>query len=203
MLSMPKTHQNIISKMLSKDKIEKNRKKFEETNKTYNIFTTELEGFLGDEFYQAPASPSLDLYGAYPGGLLDHLLKVCKYSLYLNDVLPEKIRIEKDKIIKTVFLSQIGKVFLFKPNESEWHRINLGKMYVYKTDGMTTMKVGERSAFYAIKHGCELDEEQYQAIINIDKDSDDKMAKWYSSILAQIMKQGFELALIEEKYGTK
>jgi hypothetical protein len=29
------------------------------------------------------------------------------------------------------------------------------------------------------------------------------MAKWYSMILSQVMKHGFELALIEEKYGTK
>lgn len=189
--------------MISKEKIEKNKKKFQETNETYKIFTTELEGFLGDDFYHCPASPSLDLYGAYPGGLLDHLLKVCKYSLYINDVLPEKIKIEKEKIIKTVFLSQIGKVFLFKPNESEWHRTNLGKMYVYKTEGMAAMKSGERSAYYAMKYGCTLDEDQYQAIINIDKDSDDKMAKWHSSMLSQILKQGFELALIEEKYGKQ
>jgi hypothetical protein len=94
-------------------------------------------------------------------------------------------------------------VFLFKLNDSEWHRTNLGKMYVYKTEGMTAMKVGERSIYYATKFGCSLEEDEYQAIINIDKDSEDKMAKWYSMILSQVMKHGFELALIEEKYGTK
>jgi hypothetical protein len=189
--------------MISKDKIEKNKNKFQEVNETYGIFTRELEEFLGEEFYTCPASPSLDLYGAYPGGLLDHLLKVCKYTLLINDLIPEKIRIEKNKIIKTVFLSQIGKVFLFVLNDSEWHRTNLGKMYKYQTEGMAAMKVGERSAYYALKHGCKLDEDEYQAIINHDKDSDDKMAKWYSGILTQIMKQGFELALIEEKYGKQ
>ncbi len=65
------------------------------------------------------------------------------------------------------------------------------------------MKAGERSAFYALKYGCNLDDDEYQAIINVDKDSDDKMAKWHSSILSQILKHGFELALIEEKYGNK
>lgn len=189
--------------MISKDRIEKNKNKFLEVNETYKIFTKELEDFLGDDFYHCPASPSLDLYGAYPGGLLDHLLKVCKYTLLINDILPEKIRLEKNKIVKTVFLSQIGKVFLFKLNDSEWHRVNLGKMYKYQTEGMAAMKVGERSAYYAMNYGCKLEEDEYQAIINADKDSDDKMAKWYSSILTQLMKQGFELALIEEKYVTK
>lgn len=189
--------------MISKDRIEKNKQKFQETNQRYNIFTKELEEFLGDDFYCAPASPSLDLYGCYPGGLLDHLMKVCKYALNINEILPEKIKLNKEKIIKTVFLSQIGKVFLFKMNESEWHRTNLGKMYVYNSEGMVAMKVGERSAYYATKYGCTLEEDEYQAIINIDKDSDDKMAKWHSLILSQVMKHGFELALIEEKYGTK
>jgi len=189
--------------MISKEKIEKNKIKFKEANEKYFVFTEELEEFLGEDFYLSPASPSLDLYGCYPGGLLDHLLKVCKYSLNINDLLPDKIKIEKSKIIKTVFLSQIGKTFLFKMNESEWHRTNLGKMYVYRNDEMVALKVGERSAYYATKYGCKLEEDEYQAILNIDKTSDDKMAKWHSMILAQIIKHGFELALIEEKYGSK
>ena len=189
--------------MISKEKIDKNKTKFFETNERYQIFTNELIEFLGEDYFLAPASPSLDLYGAYPGGLLDHTLKVCKYSLNVNETLPESIRLENSKILKTVFLSQIGKVFLFKFNESEWHRINLGKMYTYRDEDMIALRVGERSAYYAMRYGCNLDEEEYQSIINIDKDSEDKMAKWHSSILGQIIKHGFELALIDEKYGKK
>jgi hypothetical protein len=187
--------------MVSLEKLEKNKKKFKEVNDEYKIFTNELVTFLGEEFYVSPASPSTDLYGCYPGGLLEHLIKVCKYSLLINDILPEKIKIKKEKIIKVAFLSQIGKVFLFKENPSEWHRLNQGKLYVYNTKDNVALKVGEKSVYYAIKHGVQLEEDEYQAILNIDKDSDDKMAKWYSSIISQILKQAFELALIEEKYG--
>jgi hypothetical protein len=187
--------------MISLDKLEKNKKKFLETNEQYKVFSIELGDFLGDNFYISPASPSTDLYGCYPGGLLDHLIKVCKYTLLLNDILPDKIRIPKEKLIKTVFLSQIGKVFMFKENPSEWHRLNQGKHYVYAQDNKVALRVGERSVFYAVTHGVSLDEDEYQAIINLDKDSEDKMAKWHSSIMGQILKQGFELALIEEKYG--
>ena len=187
--------------MISLDKLEKNKKKFLETNEQYKVFSIELGDFLGDNFYISPASPSTDLYGCYPGGLLDHLIKVCKYTLLLNDILPDKIRIPKEKLIKTVFLSQIGKVFMFKENPSEWHRLNQGKQYVYAQDNKVSLRVGERSVFYAVTHGVSLDEDEYQAIINLNKDSEDKMAKWHSSIMGQILKQGFELALIEEKYG--
>lgn len=187
--------------MISLEKLEKNKKKFREVNDEYKIFTNELETFLGDNFYISPASPSVDQYGCYPGGLLDHLIKVCKYSLLINDILPEKIKIKKEKIIKIVFLSQIGKVFLFTENPSEWHRINQGKLYIYNNKEGVALKVGERSVYYAFKHGVSLEEDEYQAILNIDKESDDKMSKWYSSITSQILKQAFELALIEEKYG--
>ena len=97
--------------MISKEKIEKNKIKFFETNERYQIFTNELIEFLGEDYFLSPASPSLDLYGAYPGGLLDHTLKICKYSLNVNETLPESIRLDNSKILKTVFLSQIGKVF--------------------------------------------------------------------------------------------
>jgi predicted cupin superfamily sugar epimerase len=119
----------------------------------------------------------------------------------LNDILPDRIKIPKEKLIKTVFLSQIGKVFMFKENPSEWHRLNQGKLYVYNQDDKVALRVGERSVYYATKYGISLEEDEYQAIINLDKDSEDKMAKWHSSIMGQILKQGFELALIEEKYG--
>ena len=66
--------------MLSTKQLEFNKTKFIETNKKFNIFNKELEDFLGDDFFIAPASTSLDMYGAYPGGLLHHLLKSCGYS---------------------------------------------------------------------------------------------------------------------------
>lgn len=189
--------------MISLEKLERNKKKFKEVNQEYKIFSSELEAFLGENFYISPASPSNDLYGCYPGGLLDHLIKVCKYCLQLNDLLPEKIKLPKEKLIKVCFLSQIGKVFLFKENPSEWHRLNQGKLYVYNNPGNVALRIGERSIYYAIKYGVVLEEDEYQAILNTDKDDDDKMAKWHSSIISQLLKQGFEFALIEEKYGKQ
>ena len=82
--------------------------------------------------------------------------------------------------------------------ESEWHRTNQGKMYEFN-DELTSMRVGERSAYYALKYGVELSEDEYQSIINYDKPEDDKQAKWHSSTLSTILKQANELAIIEEK----
>jgi len=76
------------------------------------------------------------------------------------------------------------------------------KIYDFN-DELVRLHIGERSAYYALKYGVQLTEEEYQAIVNIDKENDDKMAKYFSSILTQIIKNGFELAIMEEKNGKK
>jgi hypothetical protein len=141
------------------------------------------------------------MIGCYPGGLLQHIIKGCKYSLKVNEILPDELKQPVASIVKVAFLCQIGKTFMFKINSNEYS-IKAGKMYDFNDD-ITRMKIGERSAYYALKYGVQLSDEEYQAILNIDKEDDDKMAKYFSSILTQILKNGFELATMEEKNGKK
>jgi hypothetical protein len=184
--------------MLTIQQLEHNKAKFVETNEKYNIMTKELVDFLGDDLYTSPASTRLSMAGCYPGGLLNHIIKACKYSVKVNDILPEALRQPIPTIVKTVFLAQIGKVFMYCLSENKTH----GQMYDF-CDDTVRLRVGERSAYYAINHGVKLAEEEYQAILNLDKDDEDKMAKYFSSPLTSIIKWGFELAIMEEKNGKK
>ena len=88
--------------MLSITQLENNQKKFKETNLKYNIFTKELEEFLGDAFYTSPASSSLNMIGCYPGGLLHHIIKACRYSIKLNEILPDGLKQPVESIVKVV-----------------------------------------------------------------------------------------------------
>ena len=187
--------------MLSAAKLEFNKKKFLETNQKYNIFTKELEDFLGEDFYTSPASSTLNMYGCYPGGLLHVLMKACKFSIQINDLLPEGVKQDVNSVVKSTFLSQIGKVFLYCPNKNDW-QIKTGKLYDY-CDDIVNFRVGEKSLYYALKYGVVLSETEAQAILNIDKENEDKMAKYYSESLTQIIKIGFDLAIMEEKNGKK
>ena len=181
-----------------KEIILKNKDKFNKTCEKYNIYPDKLKEFLGEEIYSSPASTMKNMYGAYPGGLINHILLVTKYAMNINSLLPEKNKVEDSSIIKVCFLFQIGKVHLYKLCESEWHRNNQGKMYDYNED-LVSMRVGERSAYYSINNGVSLSEEEYQSIINFDKPEDDKMSKFHGSTLSIILRQANELAIIEQK----
>jgi hypothetical protein len=181
-----------------KDKIIKNKEKFELTNSKFKILTDRLLEFLGEDMFSAPASNMESMYNAFPGGLIDYILTVTKYGINLNDILPESQRVDKKSIIRVCFLHQLGKVKLYKFCESEWHRKNQGKMYDFNED-LVSMRVGERSAYYSLRYGVELSDEEYQSILNYDKTDDDKQSKWYGSTLSTILRLANELAIIECK----
>ncbi len=181
-----------------KDRILKNKQTFLEKNELYGILNKELLDYLGEDLLTAPASTMTSLHNAFPGGLIDHVLKTTKYAIGINKLLPDSISVDAQSIVKVCFLHQIGKTFLYKWCESEWHRNNQGKMYEFNEE-LISMKIGERSVYYAMKYGIKLSEEEYQAIVNYDKPEDDKQSKWYGSTLSTILKQANELAIIEEK----
>lgn len=184
---------------LKSEQVLKNTKKYFQTANDQGFMTDELMTFLGENFIKAPASTMKDLHNSFEGGLIDHLLRVTKYAVSINEnVLSENLRLPKKDIIKVCFLHQIGKAHLYVPCTSEWHRTNQGKMYEFN-DELVSMRVGERSAYYALSNGVSLTEEEYQAIVNFDKDSTDKQAKYHTSIIGDILKMANELAIIEEK----
>ena len=187
--------------MLTEDKIKKNATKFYSTGEKYKCLTPELIDELGVKIVDAPASTRTDMNNAFPGGLIDHILKVTKYCVSLNEVLPKPQQLETESIIKVALLHQIGKVNLYKKLESPWHN-ERGMMYEFN-DELISMKVGERSAFISMAFGVKLTEMEYQAIINFDKDDDDKQAKFHNSVLGDILKSANMLAISEEKFNIK
>ena len=184
--------------MLTKEQIETNKELFQKTLQSYKLFTPQLEEFLGEDLYTAPANTTTNMFGAFPGGLVNHLLTVTKHANTINKGMLECYKIDQETLVQTCFLHQIGKVNLFKFNESEWHRTNLGKMYEYNED-MVSMTVGERSVYYAMKNGVDLTEEQTQAILNWDKSDDDKASRYHTEPLGVILRTANEIAILEQK----
>ena len=178
---------------LEQTKIVANTKKYFDTATKLGFMNDDLMTFLGEEFIKAPASSMADLHNAFEGGLVDHLLRVANYAVRINNALPEDEKVDQTSLLKVCLLSQIGKANLYKPCLSEWHRKNQGKMYEFNND-LVSMRVSERSLYYALSHGIKFTEEEYSAVIFSDK-NDDKMSEYHNSMLGEILKMGNILAI--------
>lgn len=181
-----------------KVKIEKNKNRFIESVKNNGEFITEeLYNFLGEELWVSPASTTLQLHNCFPGGLVDHILRVTGYALKINDTLPEKYKINKSSLVKVCFLHQLGKVYLYKLNTNDW-QIKNGTLYMFNEE-LASMRVGERAILYCNQNGVKLTDNEFQSIINFEKMDIDKQSKYYSDIIGVVLKQAIELAIYEEK----
>jgi hypothetical protein len=179
-------------------KIEKNKNRFiDSVNNNGSFITSELYEFLGEDLWSAPASTTLQLHNCFPGGLVDHILKVTTYAVRINDTLPEKLRVGKESLIKVCFLHQIGKVKLYLLNSVDWE-LKKGMLYRFNEE-LASMKISERSILYCNRFNVKLTDNEFQAIMNFEKTEDDKQSRWYSDILSIILKQSIELAIYEEK----
>jgi hypothetical protein len=184
---------------LTKAKIVANATKYFETAEKHGFATPELQAFLGLDFVGAPASTTLKLHNAFEGGLIDHILRVMKHAYLINkNNLVAGLKLSETSLFKIVLLHSIGKAKLYVVNDSEWHRKNQGKMYNFNED-LVSARVGERSAYYALTNGVELNEEEYAAIVNFDK-LDDAQAEWYNTTGGDLLKIAVRLAIMEEKH---
>ena len=178
---------------LDQTKIVANTKKYFETATKNGFMNDELMAFLGEDFIKAPASSMANLHNAFEGGLIEHLLRVTSYAVKINNSLPDDEKVDQTSLLKVCLLHGIGKAKLYKPCTSEWHRQNQGKMYEFNND-LISMRVGERSAYYALSHGIKLTEQEYTAIVFFDKEND-KMSEYHNSMLGELLKMGITLAI--------
>lgn len=183
--------------MITTEKIQANAAKYFKTGEDYGFINDKLVELIGSKVITSPASSSSNLHNAFEGGLIDHIFRVTKHALAVNNLLVEAKQSTKESIIKVCFLHQIGKADLYIENTEDW-KIKRGNMYDFN-DKLVSMRPSERSIFYATSCGVELTELEYQAILNYDKDDADKSAKWHTEDLGQILKIGNMLAMIEEK----
>ena len=186
---------------LDQTKIVANTKKYFETATKNGFMNDELISFLGEDFIKAPASSMADYHNAFEGGLIDHLLRVASYAVRINNSLTDDEKVDQTSLLKVCFLHQIGKANLYKECKSEWHRKNQGKMYEFK-ENLVSMRVSERSVYYALSHGVKLTQEEFSAIIMFDK-VDDKMAEFHNSMVGELLKMGNVLAIKHTQKAAK
>lgn len=120
----------------------------------------------------APASSHTTRHNCYPGGYVDHVLRVCDASIGLYDVWQTifKSRMNsftKEEMIFAALNHDLGKVGdlnedYYVPNDSDWH-VKRGQVYKINPK-LTFMKVPDRSIYTLQQAGISFSENEYLAI---------------------------------------
>jgi hypothetical protein len=125
---------------------------------------------LDERLCLCPASAKKDYHGAFPGGLVDHSLRVLKNLVALNNAYGWKL--PKDSMIVGALFHDVGKVGLpgkgsendfYLPQTDGWRVEKLGEEYKYN-DGIAYLTTPDRSVFMMQHYGIQLSADEYLAI---------------------------------------
>jgi hypothetical protein len=136
------TYINIIKNNISKDRLDP----------LLNFHNEHEERML-----MMPASAKDWHHSAFPGGYIDHVIRVHKCAMTLYDAWEsmgaDTSTYTKEELTFAALFHDLGKVGLpgenqhyYEPNDSQWHIDKLGQVYKFNTE-IPAMKVPERSLF--------------------------------------------------------
>jgi hypothetical protein len=113
----------------------------------------------------APASSRVEFHNAFPGGFIDHSLRVLRTTIDLAAAL--KVKVPKEALIISTLFHDWGKLGTLEdeyylPNDSEWHR-KRGQMYV-KNPKMV-LSNAQLSLFTLSHFNVKLSTDEYTAIL--------------------------------------
>jgi len=127
-----------------------------------------LDGVVGQEYFEAPASGRKEHHSCFPGGLLHHSLLVTrnlyKVTAALIDVKQTESWITFAGLFHDLGKCGDGKVPYYTEQTSDWHREKLGQYYLWNPE-VRYMTVAQRSLFLIQRAGIKLPFDVYQAIL--------------------------------------
>ena len=153
--------------MIEFDTLKNNWETYESLcNKAVKHGMEDLLEALGERLALCPSSPRLSQYGAHPGGLVEHSLRVTSCMRTLNDAL--EMNLPVTSILKVGLLHDLGKVGdlekdYFLEQDSDWHRDKLGQLYKYNED-LNKMSVSHRTLWMLQHFGITLSNDEWLAV---------------------------------------
>lgn len=125
---------------------------------------------LDERLCLCPASAKVDYHGAFPGGLVDHSLRVLNNLVTLNKGYGWKL--PKDGMIISALFHDIGKIgmpgrgsendFYIEQTDS-WRRDKMGEVYKYNND-IPYLGTPDRSVFIMQHYGIKLTTDEWLSI---------------------------------------
>lgn len=176
-------------------------------NKNYELYLKKLSqlgvdatmfaGDFGEKLKFAPFTNINDFGNAYPGSLIEIVLKVLTpYAVKLNELLPEEQRVDKNTLVKVCLLHHIAKAVRLVPNDNQWEVEKRGMVYKYD-EHQPSIRTGLHSLIIAQNAGIKFTPEEAEVMTVNDRDLTDDQARWHSSVMATIVRQANELTYIQ------
>jgi len=136
--------------------------------------TTQLKKLYTDHAERImimPAASTDHHHNAWPGGYVDHVMRVIDCALELKTLwikMGAAINYTEEELVFAAINHDLGKMGTeeaeqYLPNDSEWHRKNLGKIYKYNSAN-PFMPVPDRSLFLLQQRGIVVSFNEYLGI---------------------------------------
>jgi hypothetical protein len=182
--------------LINEELKEKNYSIFIAKLKENGVETEKLEELYGDAIKNASYSNSLSEGSSFAvfGGMLHVVVRIMTpYAVKLNDVLPQELQVEKSSLVKACLLSQIAKARMFKLNDR-------GK-FTFADDDKVSLKLSARSLMMVNCANIRLTEEEFEAILNLDKD--ENKCTFTPSTLSMLVKTARDFAYQQVRFETE
>lgn len=185
--------------MLTEEQKIKNFNLFIKKLNDVGVQTDLIESNLKDKITVATYSLTNEYNSAYEGSLLNVILRIfTPYALKINELLPENIRVDQNRLIKVCLLHQISKSEMFTPNDNTWEIEKRGMVYKYAPFDYA-LKMGMRSLILSQENGVQFTTEEVEAMVILDRDPNDEQARFRANTLSVIIRQALELTMIQLK----
>lgn len=183
--------------MISEEVKEKNLNLFFKKLSQLDVNIDRLSEMLGDQLKEASFTNTNDFGNAYPGSLLEIVLKVLTpYAVKINELLPEEQRVDKNTLVKVCLLHHIAKAVRLVPNNNQWEVEKRLMVYKYD-DSQPSIRTGLHSLILAQNAGIGFTAEEAEAMTVNDRDLTDDQARWFSSVMSTIVRQANELTYVQ------
>lgn len=160
---------------LSPEEIEQNFNKYrslcEKKLGDRKVQSLELIDAFGERLAMCPASGKKGYHGAFPGGLIDHSLRVLNNAVTIRKSFDWNI--SNESLVLCCLFHDIGKAGLVLPSgeivdyyipAEQWRRDKLGELYTYNTE-MPYMTTQHRTLHTLQHFNVKLTHEEFVAIL--------------------------------------
>jgi hypothetical protein len=143
---------------------------------------------LEERMILAPASSKEHFHNAFPGGYVDHIIRVAHCSLKVKSLWEEMgavIDFTDEELIFSALNHDLGKIGSLEEEcyieeTSDWHKKNQGSMYKVNSK-LDFMLIPDRSLFLLQESGIQISQKEYLAIKLHDGTYEDSNKPYYIS----------------------